>query len=704
MDPRPTPAAFAWHSKLAAILTDGETWLMERVLASAKAQGYAAYTSTLVEPWRVSIAGLTSAIVSALDTDDGSPHEYPVSPASASDSIAAFAIEEAKRHRKRGVTLAMFWGLLKYYRRAYLELLDARLVPGQDRDAARVFLAECFERMEFSFVLGWTKSSGRGALDALGRENRWLVNEKNKYLTVFETIPDALFLLDAFDRLENCNTAALALIGYHGPTGTLYYASDAAKQDTPCREVLGRPIVDALPWLEQAVASVGEAGAVRTSMATTIGNGDEARHISTVVERLADISGKFNGKLVLCRDVTEQRRAQLALTQSEEIYDTLIDAMHQGLAIFSPDGHIDFANDTLAKLLDRPLTEIIGQPAAAFIHPDDHCRFAESLAGRPAGGTEPYEMALRRRDGKLVVVMSSPSPIIGQDGDYQGSLEVMTDVTRLRQFELRRLTAKRLEAIGHLAGGVAHEINTPLQYLSGNLDFAMANMPRLIELLGKYDAALRLADGGEAFQAAREGIDVFRRDHDMAMVLSELPQALAESLHGADRVAGFVRSIKRFAQTESLGRRDIDVNEAIVATVEVAKSAQEIQVNVETALSEDLPPLPCVPGDFNQLLLCLLLNAAEAVRQKDPQSGWVRVASHQEGQSVVVTVSDTGAGIPLELQDKIFNPCFSTREVGKGCGQGLPIALSIVEKHKGTIRFVSEPGHGTTFHVTFPLE
>jgi PAS domain S-box-containing protein len=697
-------AAPAWCSGLKTLLADREMWLMERVLAYAKDQGYAAYTSTLVEAWRTSIVGLTKAVCAALDSFDCHSHEYPASPAASSDPIADFAILEAKQHRKRGVTLPMFWGLLKYYGRAYRDLLDECLDPGRERDAAKAFLAECFERMEFSFVLSWTKLSGVEAIDALGRENLWLANEKNKYLTVFETIPHALFLLDEKDRVENCNTIALDMLGQRGATGKLYYGrANVGEEDTVCREVLGRAITELLPWVTEALDDANASGA-RVSLETMVGSGEQTRHYSTTIERLRDISGKFVGKVILCRDATIRRKTELALAQSEERFRTVVDIMHQGLVIFSPEGRIDFANVTIAAMLGYTLAELTGQPATFMIRVDDHKRFAESLASRPTGGSEPYEMALCRKDGKLVFVMSSPSPVIGPDGDYQGSLEVLTDVSRLKQLELQVLTAKRLEAIGHLAGGVAHEINTPLQYVSGNLDFAMANLPRLIALLGKYEHALNLVEDGEAFGTACKDIVDFRQEFDMEMVLAELPLALDESLHGAERVASFVRSIKRFAQTEGPGRRVINVNEAILATVEMAKSAQEFPVSVEVDLADDLPPLPCVPGDFNQLLLCLLINAAQAVEREGGAVGSVRVASRLEGASVTVSVSDTGVGIAPEIQDKIFNPFFSTREVGKGGGQGLSIALSIVEKHKGTIRFVSEPGHGTTFHVTFPLE
>lgn len=703
------PDSAAWTEQLPPLLAREEPWLMERVLAHAKAQGYTACTPTLVEAWRVSVAGLSAAVVAALSAVRGGYSgrlaDYPAEAPNLDDPVTAFVVREAALHRQRGVSLAMFWGLLKYYRQAYLELLDARAdVLGDGLARARAFVAACFERMEYAFVLGWEELSGKGLHDALARENRALVNEKNKYLNVFEAVPHALFLLDAAGTLENANAAALALLGRESSCGALYYGGFAPQGEDACAGLLGRPLAELLPWLAPVLdAPAGREGTL-APVETVVELESVERHFCVVAEALRDISGKFAGKVVLCRDVTERRATENALARSEELYRSLVEAMHQGVAVLSPEGRVNFANQTLCDLLGRPMDAVISQPLFAFLRPEDHGRFMESLAGRTQNQADPYELRLRRPDGRSVVIMASPSPLVGPDGDYQGSLEVFTDVTRLRQLELQLATAKRLEAIGQLAGGVAHEINTPLQYLSGNLDFAQTGLAHVLTLLDKYKAALAQAENGPELETAKAAIEAFRRDNDLEMLLAELPQALAESRHGAERVAAFVRSIKRFAQTESVGRRAIDVNEAIRATVEVAKSAQEYPIAMRTDLADGLPPLPCVPGDFNQLLLCLLINAAQAIEHQADANGRIDIVSRRQGQTIAITVADTGKGIPAELQDKIFDPFFTTHDVGKGGGQGLAIALSIVQKHKGNIRFASEPGQGTTFCVTFPLE
>jgi two-component system, NtrC family, sensor kinase len=692
---------------LPELLRDGEMWLMERVLTYARLHGYAAYTSTLVEPWRVSIDGLSRAITAAWATWDGSPHDYPVNTSPGGDPIAAFAIREAGQHRGRGVTLDMFWGLLKYYGRAYLDLVDARLPRGAEREEARTFVAECFARMEFAFVLTWTRLSGQEASDALARENRQLANEKNKYLTVFESIPHALFLLDADGRVENCNADALALAGVGGPTGKLYYTRQDNESDESCQTVLGRPLAEVLPWIAPVLTTGREDAGGWDVLDDEVAVAGEERRLSVSVHPLRDVSGRFAGRVVLGRDVTDARRAECALRQSEERYRTLVDLMHQGLVIFSPEGMIDFVNDTLCEMLGVSAHGMIGRDAMDFVRPEDRERFAAEQRARRDGVADPYEMGLRRRDGRLIQVMASPSPMIGPDGDFQGSLEVFTDVSHLRELEMRLTTAKRLEAIGQLAGGVAHEINTPLQYVSGNLDFAQANLPRVIDLLGKYEGALAKAADPRALASAKADIEAFRQEHDLEMVLPELPQALAECQAGAQRVAAFVRSIKRFAQSELVGSRDIDLAEAVATTVEVAKSVARDATEVGMDLAEDLPLLSCDPGDFNQLLLCLLLNAIQAVEEAKTAgkgAGQVLVTGRRRGGCLELAIGDTGLGIAPEIQEKIFNPFFTTKDVGKGAGQGLSIALSIVQKYRGSLRFETEPGRGTTFYVTFPLE
>lgn len=679
------------------LLADGETWLVERVQALAAQHGYAARIPAGREPWRLAVVGLRRALTQAWPRADETSHEGPLAARCAVDPLVAFAEREAGRHRQRGLDPAWLWALFKDARQAHLELLAERLPPGAQRQQWAASVGACFERLEAAFVRAWTAGPEPAAAASPARANRQPSCGKDSCLAVLESLPHAVFWLTELGLVAHGNAAAVALAGPSGDAGPA--RAPEVVGDGPW---LGKPLGEVLPWLAPALTRFADReGLPWEDVVVEPGQG---RSFRVSIHPVRDVSGLSSGRLVLCRDVTADLRAEVSLRQLEERYRTLVDLMHQGLAVFSPGGGIDYANDTLCAMLGLPASEVIGRPAEAFVRAEDRERFAAEQRARREGRAEPYEMGLRGRDGRALQVMASPSPVMGPDGEFQGSLEVLTDVSRLRELEMRLTTAKRLEAIGQLAGGVAHEINTPLQYVSGNLDFALTNLPRLLGLLELYETALRQAGDAEALARARADIAAYGREYDLETVAAELPQALADSLAGAQRVAAFVRSIKRFAQSGTEGRRVIDVAEALATAVEVARSAIPDAAALEVELVGELPPLSCVPGDFNQLLLCLILNAAQAVEEAGNRQGRVVVTARRLGRSLEVAVRDNGTGIPAAIREKIFNPFFTTKDVGQGTGQGLSIALSIVQKHRGTIRFETEPGRGTTFYVTFPVD
>jgi len=313
----------------------------------------------------------------------------------------------------------------------------------------------------------------------------------------------------------------------------------------------------------------------------------------------------------------------------------------------------------------------------------------------------------RHDDGRLTHVMASPTPLIGQDSEYQGSLEVFTDISRLRELEMRS---------DH---GQASGSHRPARRRCGPRDQhppAIRDrqsrirlypiLPRLVGLIDKYEQALFLASGGKELETARADIEAYRKEHDLEMVLAELPLALSESHAGAERVAAFVRSIKRFAQPETEGRRVIDVNEAVGATMDVARSATQESVVLEMDLDEDLPPLPVRARGFQPGV------AVPDPKRRPGRGGvsgtWLRTGPGAGerpggGQGLGNGRHDNGSGHPTGNSGKDLQSFFTTKDVGKGSGQGLSIAHAIMEKHGGTIRFETEPGRGTSFYLTFPL-
>ena len=250
-------------------------------------------------------------------------------------------------------------------------------------------------------------------------------------------------------------------------------------------------------------------------------------------------------------------------------------------------------------------------------------------------------------------------------------------IIRDMQHELRQ--AQKLEALGRLAAGVAHEINTPMQFIGDNLAFVREGVSEL------------LANGPEV---------------DREFLASNLPDALAMANEGVQRVATIVRSMKQFAHPARDGIAPVDLARAVQDTLTLARHEYKLVADVETELGE-LPAVPCHGGELGQVLLNLVINAAHAIEERvagTDQRGRITVRTYREDDAAVIEIGDTGTGIPAELQSKIFEPFFTTKPVGRGTGQGLALARAFVERHGGRIGFASEVGRGTTFSVHLPYE
>jgi signal transduction histidine kinase len=271
-----------------------------------------------------------------------------------------------------------------------------------------------------------------------------------------------------------------------------------------------------------------------------------------------------------------------------------------------------------------------------------------------------------------------------------------------KRLELELHQSQKLEAVGRLAAGIAHEINTPIQYIGDNTRFLAEAFEALRTMLARQREVLAQAAPPEAVA----GLARVAESLDLEYVVEQVEPAIARTLDGVQRVATIVRAMKEFAHPDQKEMVATDLNRALQATLDVARNEYKYVADVELALGA-LPPVTCHAGDVNQVFLNLIVNAAHAIGdvvKGTGAKGRIRIATAREGTAMVlVTVDDTGGGIPAAIQDKIFEPFFTTKEVGKGTGQGLAIARSIVEKHKGTIRFCSRPGDGTTFQIRLPI-
>jgi signal transduction histidine kinase/CheY-like chemotaxis protein len=287
-------------NKLAALIADGEDWLMKRVLAYAKEHAYYRYTSTLEEAWRLSIAGLSETLLQALRKNP-QPNEPGPDDNPGDDSSTAFGILEAQRHRSRGITIAMFLGLLKYYRQSYLDLVAGSNFLCGEQDYAYRYINCFFDRIEIAFVSEWAGAQPDQITSELQSTNRHLTNEKNKYLTMFESIPNPALLVNADHRVDNLNYLAAELFTGSGKPGVSYY--DEIKRDME------------LPWLtnELALFASGKEAEWRFEKELA-GYTFEVRF-----KRMLDYSEKHRGTVVILNDVTERNRVKEELVLAKEL-------------------------------------------------------------------------------------------------------------------------------------------------------------------------------------------------------------------------------------------------------------------------------------------------------------------------------------------------------------------------------------------------
>ena len=268
--------------------------------------------------------------------------------------------------------------------------------------------------------------------------------------------------------------------------------------------------------------------------------------------------------------------------------------------------------------------------------------------------------------------------------------------------------AEKLQAVGQLAAGIAHEINTPIQFLGHSVHFLKEAFVGYKRLIGQYRSAVE-ALALETSGAGHVLVSELRRveeDVDLGYLDANVPPSFVACMEGIFRVSTIVEAMKEFAQPDQREKSPADLNQALQATLVVATSEYASVAEITTEFG-DVPAVLCHVGDLNQVFLNLIINAAQAiadVADKVGGKGTIRIKTQREGGWVRIDIADSGTGIPQAIRQRVFDPFFTTREVGKGTGQGLAIARSIiVTKHGGTLSFESEVGKGTTFTIRLPI-
>ena len=405
-------------------------------------------------------------------------------------------------------------------------------------------------------------------------------------------------------------------------------------------------------------------------------------------------------------DITERRKAEERVRENRELLSAILAGLNAAVVL------VDYAtllvtdlNEVAQGLFEVQGNEVVGRPFGETIGARFKSKVRLGGADLPKVNRLNEEDLLIRRNGVPVPVLMHT--LFVQMGGRDAVVIAVFDITERKALERQLTYAQKLESIGQLAAGIEHEINTPIQYVGDNIRFLGEAQKTQAALIEKLLVLAEEIKAGKDPSRLLPDIDRAVREADVPFLKEEMPKAVEQSIQGVERVGSIVRGIKKFSHPDVEEKVPYDINAAIENTVLVARNEWKYVAEADLDLDESLPLVRCLPGDFNQVILNLLVNAAHAVGDvmaKTGRMGHIRITSRRVGESVEIRVSDTGCGIPEENRSKIFNPFFTTKPVGKGTGQGLAITHNIVvAKHQGAIDFESEVGKGTTFIVTLPI-
>jgi PAS domain S-box-containing protein len=425
--------------------------------------------------------------------------------------------------------------------------------------------------------------------------------------------------------------------------------------------------------------------------------------------RIRKHENQIVGCVVTFVDITERKAAQDALRRAHEEAELFINSVPSILIGISRDSRIKRWNLAATKVFGLAKAEVVGKPLAECgIHwgrSDIQVEISSWCACQESRRVETLPFVV---DGETRFLGLTLNWISAPEEKIDELLIIGSDVTEREILGQQLRQAQKLEAIGQLAAGIAHEINTPTQYVGDNTRFLQESWPSFKELIAITREMRQEASLGPISSPTLQRFDALMQAADFEYLQTEIPRAIEQSLEGTQRVAKIVRAMKEFSHPGAEEKRSIDINKAIETTITVARNEWKYVAEIETHFDLGLPLVLCHAGEFNQVILNLLINAAQAIAQSvgdgSQGKGKIVVSTAHEEDWAEISISDTGAGIPEAVRSRVFEPFFTTKPVGKGTGQGLALAhTAIVRRHGGKIWFDSEVGKGTTFYIRMPL-
>ena len=381
--------------------------------------------------------------------------------------------------------------------------------------------------------------------------------------------------------------------------------------------------------------------------------------------------------------------------------------INEGLWLFSArDDSTLFASPSISELFGKPLHRLANMKWREFVHPKDRKDVVSTYQqAKLAKSSYSSQFRILHADGSTRVLRNDGFPVLDANGKLLRITGVVRDITEELRIQSELRTAQKLDSVGHLAAGVAHEIKSPIEYVGDNIAIVSDSLKKILPLLRCVQELCEQTDNSPAAGDLIKRMVESTAEADIESILDKLPEALDQSTYGVEQIKQIVMAMKDFSHPGE-DRALADVSQAIRSTATVARNEWKYLADMRLELDEALPAVPCVISSINQALLNLIVNAAHAIDEASPQGqkGSILIRTFADDSDAVIQVKDSGCGMTKQVREKIFDPFFTTKTIGRGTGQGLAIAHEvIVERHGGSISVDSEPGKGACFTIRLPL-
>lgn len=415
------------------------------------------------------------------------------------------------------------------------------------------------------------------------------------------------------------------------------------------------------------------------------------------------------------RALEKESQAKIKTAKQLDLLNTelshILDTTTTGIRVIDTEFNVLRVNSSFCRMMGKSEQELIGHKCYTNFS-DPSCQAGCGLKHIQAG-KDKHEFLTEKTllDGKTIYVHITAVPfrdthgtLLGVVEDFQNITELVQEQKAREQMQIKLLHTSKLESVGQLSAGIAHEINTPIQFIGTNIDFIRDSFKDISTLIDKVKQLLGLPESKQHLEPLKTALE----DADWDYLCQEIPTALEQTSEGVSRVSSIVLAMKEFSHPGSKEKILTDLNRLLENTLTISRNEWKYVAELKMDLDKKLPHIPCMVAELGQVILNILMNASQAIAEKqrentDDSKGLITISTRQVEGFAELRISDTGRGIPADIIGKIFDPFFTTKEVGQGSGQGLAISYDVITKHGGTITVESPPGAGATFIIHLPL-